>query len=267
MYIEKNINYQPEDVMPYKLVREHLRYDAGDAEDTMKAYVTAAYDYLMDLTGIVMHSLDYTYDVEDPSLGLALLYPDIPVMAGETPETISTVYALGENNGIQGVSTAEIYFNSNDLRQVWQIRELYRDSVALNTPGTYLPGVVESAAYIPDLYIKTPDGLWTHFNDFEEPIPYTPGGMFDMTSWGFWMDLSSEFIATIEDNAMETKGPIFKIKYQVGESATSVKRQFKQAALLLIGHYDAQREAEYFGGISTEVKEGVNRILRTLIRR
>jgi len=31
-----------------------------------------------------------------------------------------------------------------------------------------------------------------------------------------------------------------------------------------VGHYDSQREAEYIGGLTSEVKEGVHRLMSTV---
>jgi hypothetical protein len=35
---------------------------------------------------------------------------------------------------------------------------------------------------------------------------------------------------------------------------------------MLVAHYDAHREAEYVGGITTEIKEGVQRLLGSVRR-
>ena len=49
-----------------------------------------------------------------------------------------------------------------------------------------------------------------------------------------------------------------------GDNVKDLPRQYRQAMLLLVGHYDSQREAEYVGGLTTEIKEGVQRLLATV---
>lgn len=51
-----------------------------------------------------------------------------------------------------------------------------------------------------------------------------------------------------------------------GEAASDAPAQFKMAMFLLVSHYYTNREAEYVGGISTELKEGVKRLMNTVKR-
>ena len=57
-----------------------------------------------------------------------------------------------------------------------------------------------------------------------------------------------------------TKGFV-KIECDAGKALDSLPKQYKQAALLLVGHYYNMREAEAVGGITMELKEGVQRLM------
>lgn len=59
---------------------------------------------------------------------------------------------------------------------------------------------------------------------------------------------------------------LYKISMTGGENVKDLPKQFTQAALMLVAHYDSQREAEYVGGITTEIKEGVQRLLASVRR-
>lgn len=55
-----------------------------------------------------------------------------------------------------------------------------------------------------------------------------------------------------------------KLTFTAGTALSALPRQYKQAALLLVGHYYNMREAENIGGITTEVKEGVHRLIQSV---
>jgi rod shape determining protein RodA len=57
---------------------------------------------------------------------------------------------------------------------------------------------------------------------------------------------------------------VYRITLAGGDNVKDLPRQYRQAMLLLVGHYDSQREAEYIGGLTTEIKEGVQRLLATV---
>ena len=54
---------------------------------------------------------------------------------------------------------------------------------------------------------------------------------------------------------------VFRITANCGAALSSLPKQYHQAALLLVGHYYNQREAEVIGQITTELKEGVRRLV------
>ncbi len=55
-----------------------------------------------------------------------------------------------------------------------------------------------------------------------------------------------------------------KITCTAGTTLSSLPMQYKQAALLLVGHYYNMREAENIGGITMEIKEGVRRLMASV---
>ncbi len=57
---------------------------------------------------------------------------------------------------------------------------------------------------------------------------------------------------------------LYRVTLEGGDNVKDLPRQYRQAMLLLVGHYDSQREAEYVGGLTTEIKEGVQRLLATV---
>jgi len=57
---------------------------------------------------------------------------------------------------------------------------------------------------------------------------------------------------------------VYRIWFKGGEAAESLPNQFRMAMMLLVSHYYTNREAEYVGGITTELKEGVKRLLGTV---
>lgn len=56
----------------------------------------------------------------------------------------------------------------------------------------------------------------------------------------------------------------FRVTMSCGTDWADLPMQYTQAALLLIGHYYNMREAEAIGGITTEVKEGVHRLVASV---
>lgn len=56
----------------------------------------------------------------------------------------------------------------------------------------------------------------------------------------------------------------FRVTMSCGTDWANLPMQYTQAALLLIGHYYNMREAEAIGGITTEIKEGVRRLVMSV---
>jgi len=71
-------------------------------------------------------------------------------------------------------------------------------------------------------------------------------------------------VKEVVDNGSDYDKHFWKMHFTAGTELDSLPRQYKQAALLLIGHYYNMREAENIGGITTEVKEGVRRLMQSV---
>ena len=59
----------------------------------------------------------------------------------------------------------------------------------------------------------------------------------------------------------EGEHDLFRVTITCGTPLGSLGKQYTQAALLLVGHYYNQREAEVIGQITSELKEGVRRLV------
>lgn len=66
------------------------------------------------------------------------------------------------------------------------------------------------------------------------------------------------------DITADTDDAVYRVWLKGGESASALPKQFRLAIMLLVSHYYTNREAEYVGGITTELKEGVKRLLNTV---
>lgn len=210
MKINKQSNYYPEDMVPYRVVREHLRYNYGDSEELMKEYIAAATDYLEVLSDRVFCSStpeqhetgDATYDVSPTAKdGTVTVYLD--------KSDINSVQALRNVTGTYAVTSIE-----------------YRD-----TNGDYV-ALVDTDARVRN----TGYPIQIDFTDLEEPA-----------------DIATDF-----------DYDVYRVVLTGGDNVKDLPRQFRQAMLLLVGHYDVHRETEFIGGLTTELKEGVKRLVSTV---
>lgn len=80
-----------------------------------------------------------------------------------------------------------------------------------------------------------------------------------------YVDLSN-YVKAIGTDASDHEEDFARMHMIAGTDLMAVPKQYKQAALLLIGHYYNQREAENPGGITMEIKEGVHRLLQSVRR-
>ncbi len=215
MRIKTNSNYYPEDMVPYSIVRDHLRYDYGDAEELVKSYVASACDYMEALTNRVFSSTN----------------PE----QHETGEGTFDVSPTAKKGNIN------IWLDKDEIDHIQTLR---------NLTGDYL---VSSGLYYND------QGVWaelpttgTQFDDIEFRLDSYPPQI-DMTNFTPPADLYTK-----------RDYDLYKFVFTGGDNVRDLPRQYRQAMLLLVGHYDSQREAEYVGGLTTEIKEGVQRLLATV---
>jgi hypothetical protein len=73
----------------------------------------------------------------------------------------------------------------------------------------------------------------------------------------------SDLIGKVTDPS-EFNTDFIQLTFTAGTELSALPKQYKQAALLLVGHYYNMREAENIGGITTELKEGVRRLIQSV---
>ena len=212
----KDIQYYPEDLVPYSVVRNHLRYDYGDAEDLIESYVASATDYLQQLTNYTFCSSSPAQHEDGLDAEGEMLYVDVQAL-----ESTITVYLdaseIGYANFVDGMSGS------------WSLDSaFYRDNT-----GEWLELAGTEGHYID----TDTNPLEINLVDFEEPDDFT-----------------------------ERKRNVLKFVFTGGSNVKDLPKQFTQAALLLVGHYDTTREAEHIGGLTTEIKEGVRRLVQSARR-
>jgi len=221
MKINKNSNYYPEDMVPYSIVRDHLRYDEGDAEELVKSYVASACDYMETLTNRVFCSTT-------PDLHENDLYNQVdPADALEASVTV--------------------FFDDDELDKVHHLR---------NITGSWTYSDVSL------LYLHE-DGQWVSMaggSGSEGVDDYTKAYVMTET-----YPITIDWTKVGVPSDIHPRGRnVFQITFNGGDNVKDLPRQYRQAMLLLVGHYDSQREAEYVGGLTTEIKEGVQRLLATV---
>lgn len=222
------------------IVRDHLRYDYGDAEELVKSYVASACDYMETLTNRVFCSSEperhetaenVFNDAPAPLSGTVTVYLD----KGE----LDAVKTLRNVTGEWAVTAQEYYHNTN----VW-MPLAGRDQVEAveDDPNSSPDETVE--------FVEGADG----------------GSDFDLTNvYTDVYPIELDYTEMGEPGDIHARDKqVYKVTLQGGDNVKDLPRQYRQAMLLLVGHYDSQREAEYVGGLTTEIKEGVQRLLATV---
>ena len=204
-------NYDPEDMIPYAVVREHLRYDYGDAEELMKSYVASACDYLQDLTNRTFSS-------------------SVPIQSETGDGQFSPSNVVRDADAV-------VYLDRSDVDKIQTLRTM--SGFWVNTQIMYLNDQM--------VYTTLGNDAKVRFNLGGYPLTV------DMTKAELPADLNADYDTDL-----------FKLSFVGGDSVGQLPKQFRQAMLLLVGHYDSQREAEYIGGLTSEVKEGVHRLMSTV---
>jgi|DEB0MinimDraft_4_1074332.scaffolds.fasta_scaffold86862_2 hypothetical protein len=212
MKIIKEHNYYAEDMVPYATVREHLRYESGDADDLIRAYVEAACDYMETITNRVFCSSTPDALHEDPDNSYSLTI---------TPEALN--------------ATVTVYLNRGDVKKVHALRGI---------TGTW---AVTSIQYMND------SDTYVDFTDTKARVRLT----------GYPVEINFTEAEEPTD-ANEYGVDLYKVVLTGGDNVNDLPRQYRQALLLLVGHYDMHREAETLGAVTNEVKEGVHRLLNSV---
>jgi len=207
-----NNNYYPEDLVPLSIVRQHLRYEEGEADDLINSYLEAAIDYMLTVTNRVFCS-------SSPAL-----HED-------------ATYSL-QSGAAAKLSTVTVYMDRYEVNEIQTLR---------NITGFYTIDDID--------YLDTNDN-YVAYTDTKAKVRNT----------GYPIQIDFTKAEPPTDLNEDQDYDLYKITLTGGENVKDLPKQFTQAALMLVGHYDAHREAEFFGGITTEVKEGVQRLLASVKR-
>ena len=210
MKINIQHNYYPEDMVPYSVVRDHLRYDYGDAEELVKSYVASACDYMETLTNRVFCS--------------------------STPEQHETAEDTYNVSPAALNATVTVYLDKDDVNAVQTLR---------NITGSWSATSIQ--------YLDTTN-TYVDYTDTKARVRNT----------GYPIQIDFVDAETPTDINTDQDYDLYKVVLEGGDNVKDLPRQYRQAMLLLVGHYDSQREAEYIGGLTTEIKEGVQRLLATV---
>lgn len=205
-------NYYEEDLVPLSIVRDHLRYEQGEADELINSYLRASMDYMMTVTNRVFCS-STPASHEDSNYAL---------VSGQ-PALLSTVVT---------------YLDRYDTNSIQTLR---------NITGSYT---------VDDIQYLDTSGAYVSYLDAKANVRNT----------GYPVQIDFLKAEAPEDLNEDQDYDLYKVTMTGGENVKHLPKQFTQAALMLVAHYDSQREAEYVGGITTEIKEGVQRLLASVRR-
>jgi len=102
------------------------------------------------------------------------------------------------------------------------------------------------------------------FNNILEAKYYSTDGTYKSIPSYTFQNVSYPYVIHIDEipSDLEMSGDqTFKFTMSGGALPSQAPNQALEAILLLVGHYYNQREAEHIGGVTTMVKEGVDRLL------
>lgn len=220
--------------MPKSVIRQHLRYEEDEAEYAINEYAANAIDYMMDVTGITFKSDDATSQNE-AGVGVASLAERGTAFKSEKLISFTRDEVLsGETFRVGGMKGDWRLYTTDDLVTGDSCFEYWYDD-----NGTEGSAVAAWDAGFGIRIQQHADAWYFNFKDFD-----------------------SDFITgELRDDLLEYRA--FTVKLEGGVELTTAPRAYRQAMLLLVGHYDTQREAEYIGGITSEIKEGVQRLLQS----
>ena len=239
----------------YKL--EYRRKDLDDSISFLENYKMFEADYEDDINSEYITGLSQKHFAleEDGSNNIALFlnFNDISDLG-----TVNVAFQKRDSEGeYQTISNIGGLYTIADLSLSTQI--MSRDAQPPRVPTEWPKGMYRVRAGVNAteeggtdnyLYFTIHDGT-----DFDNVII--------TDRYPCYMDLREYKSAIGED--CSTHGEDFARAYiTAGTDLMAVPKQYKQAALLLVGHYYNQREAENIGGITMEVKEGVHRLLQSV---
>ena len=140
-------------------------------------------------------------------------------------------YLAQQTNRLLGTTVATVMLDRDEASELINLQGI-NDIQVLPTPP-----IVE--------YLKD-DGTY-------ESIP--------KTQWRLTPDYPASLDLTEVEVDSGLDQDLFRVTLTCGASLGDLPKQYHQAALLLVGHYYNQRETEVIGQITSELKEGVRRLV------
>ena len=236
---------------------EYRSKDADEKSPWLDPYKMFEADYPDDvqnelITGLNDKHFPLSSAGDTVSLDLNLLISDVSTVTDVTVTFEKQSESTGEyaDTGI-----ASQNFTGGDIATSIAIMVSTGDSPQQWTKGLYRAKVVltdDVGATTSYLYFTVHNGT-----DFDNVII--------TDRYPCYVDLSN-YVKAIGTEASDHEEDFARMHMVAGTDLMAVPKQYKQAALLLIGHYYNQREAENPGGITMEIKEGVHRLLQSVRR-
>jgi hypothetical protein len=204
-------------------------YDGSEATamGLIRSHVRAIDDSEDDLLQLYLDAaIDYMQELSDRVLGAS----DVVVTLDYNEASRPVMIPKCQNAG----STVTIKYRKDD--QTWSEDVL---SATIPDPESPPDGTLPNPDYIEDLeYLYLYDRYPVHVNVADLLKKTTDRS-----------DFNQDFV---------------QLAFTAGTALGSLPKQYRQAALLLVGHYYNMREAENIGGITVELKEGVRRLIQSV---
>jgi len=198
----------------------------ADALALLRNHVRAIDDSENDLLKIYLEAaIDYMQELSDRILGAS----DVVVTLDYNEARRALTIPKCQNAG----STLTLKYRKDD--QTWSENVLDAEIPDPSDPNA----TIENPDYIEDL-----DYLYSYDR---YPVLINVGDLIGKTT--DHSDFNTDFV---------------QLTFTAGTALSALPKQYKQAALLLVGHYYNMREAENIGGVTTELKEGVRRLIQSV---
>ncbi len=212
---------------------------------------------------------------DDAAEGVTMLIQDGTEVLGRAIEiphtghtTSLTIYGIGYPEGFVGTSKQQALYYWDTTTDDWALYEDV-DEVDESWDGTSSRQLTHNAHLEKNLYefrdTITDDEDVSHTSKFHFVV--TDGtDLFDgqVITDRYPMYLDIKKLATLPTDASKYNEDYVRLVVDAGTAYSALPMQYVQAALLLVGHYYNMREAENIGGITTEVKEGVHRLIQSV---
>jgi hypothetical protein len=226
-------SFPKEALLPMSLVRSHLRYDVGEDGAMLQSYRDAALAYVLKRANMVVAG--GTFQEEQPQWG----------------------------TGEEGEQFVEVEYTNDTLRLVFTEDEYKTGNIIELFSLSYGAFSVSSFKYYND---KGEEAEWgfsdTADIDVAGPIyPFTA----DLSASANPKWIQFREVETPDDLDHNINTP-YIIDLTGGIVPSDFSPQLKQATLLLISHFDVNREAVVTGSVSRELQKGVDSLITSAWR-